>query len=79
MRTVGVSACDGTLLAECVLGRWVSTRARKDDSVLELVAAFDVTFSLSKSVSVFLATATEDRVRHALVAYEAAVERRWDT
>ncbi|CAB4558348.1 unannotated protein [freshwater metagenome] len=73
-RTVGQVLPDGAAVPELVLGRRVSTRVRKDGSVLEPVAAFDVTFSPSKSASVLWATASDPQVRQAVLdAHEAGV------
>ena len=52
----------------------VINRGTANERVLEQVAAFDVTFSPSKSVSVIWATATDRRVRATVVAaHEVAV------
>lgn len=74
-RTVGgVRLPSGRMQHETVLGRKVSVRTRADGSVSEPIAAFDVTFSPSKSVSVLWATASDERVRNAVVAaHERAV------
>jgi conjugative relaxase-like TrwC/TraI family protein len=59
---------------EQVLGRAVSTRVRADGSVLEPIAALDVTFSPSKSVSLLWALSSDPLVRESVVdAHEAAV------
>ena len=59
---------------EQVLGRAVSTRVRADGSVLEPMAALDVTFSPSKSVSLLSALSSDPQVRDSVVdAHEAAV------
>lgn len=63
---------------EAVLGRHVSARTLRAgtarEKILEPVAAFDVTFSPSKSVSALFAAATNDGVRTAVVAaHERAV------
>ena len=73
-RSVGVLDASGQPVEETVLGRRVSVRLRADGSKLEPVAAFDLTFSPSKSVSVLWATATDPSVRDAVVdAHEHAV------
>ena len=54
----GVRLAPGRMLPEVVLGRSVSTRTRADGTVAEPVAAFDVTFSPAKSVSVLWATSS---------------------
>ena len=59
----GVRLASGRMLPEVVLGRRVSTRTCADGSVAEPVAAFDVTFSPAKSVSVLWATASDEQVR----------------
>ena len=61
--TGGVRLAAGRMLPEVVLGRQVSTRTRADGSVAEPVAAFDVTFSPAKSVSVLWATSSSERVK----------------
>ena len=59
---------------ELVLGRAVSARVRADGSVLEPMAALDVTFSPSKSVSLLWALSSDLQVRDSVVdAHEAAV------
>ena len=64
----------GRVLAEVVLGRKVTVKLRADGTVAEPVAAFDVTFSPSKSVSVLWATATDQTVRDIVVdVHERAV------
>ena len=79
-RFVVPSTAGGTRLAsgrwerEQVLGRAVSTRVRADGSVLEPMAALDVTFSPSKSVSLLWALSSNPQVRDSVVdAHEAAV------
>ena len=70
----GVRLASGRMAGETVLGRRVSVRTRADGSVAEPVAAFDVTFSPSKSVSVLWATATNPTIRATVVAvHEDAV------
>ncbi len=70
----GVRRPDGRVQPETVIGRRVSVRFRGDGSKLEPIAAFDVTFSPSKSVSVLWATATDVEVRQAVLdAHESAV------
>lgn len=71
---------DGVTVAPTLVGEGlradakVINRGTANERVLEQVAAFDVTFSPSKSVSVVWATATDRRVRATVVAaHEAAV------
>ena len=47
---------------EQILGRKVTARTHADGSVSEPIAAFDVTFSPSKSVSVLWALSSDERV-----------------
>ena len=73
-RTVGQIDASGAALPELVLGRRVSVRHRADGTTAAPVAAFDVTFSPSKSVSVLWATASDLRVRQVVVeCHEQAV------
>lgn len=68
-------APDGTLRKEVVLGRRVSARVRADGSVAEPVAAFDVTFSPAKSVSVLFGLTADESLREQLIAtHEDAVD-----
>jgi conjugative relaxase-like TrwC/TraI family protein len=72
--TGGVRLAPGRMLPEVVLGRSVSTGTRADGTVAEPVAAFDVTFSPAKSVSVLWATASDERVKQLVVdCHEDAV------
>jgi conjugative relaxase-like TrwC/TraI family protein len=79
-RFVVPSTAGGTRLAsgrwapEQVLGRKVVAKPRADGAMAEPVAAFDVTFSPSKNVSLLWATSPEPDVREAVVqAHETAV------
>ena len=79
-RFVVPSTAGGTRLAsgrwqpEVVLGRKVVAKTRTDGSVAEPIAAFDVTFSPSKSVSVLWGLTSNESVRQAVLeAHEAAV------
>ena len=70
----GTRLSSGRWEREQVLGRAVSTRVRADGSVLEPMAALDVTFSPSKSVSLLWALSSNPQVRDSVVdAHEAAV------
>ena len=59
----GVRLPTGRWQPETVLGRAVSTRFRADGTVAEPVAAFDVTFSPAKSVSLLWALTDDPAVR----------------
>lgn len=79
-RFVVPSTAGGTRLAsgrwepEQVLGRKVNPKTRADGSIAEPVAAFDVTFSPSKSVSLLWALTDDDEIRSTVAdAHEAAV------
>jgi len=70
----GTRLPSGRWLPEQVLGRKVSARPRPDGTLAEPVAAFDVTFSPSKSVSLLWALTADPDVRAAVVAaHDAAV------
>ena len=70
----GTRLASGRWLPEQVLGRKVSARQRPDGTVAEPVAAFDLTFSPSKSVSLLWALTPDERVRAAVLeAHETAV------
>ena len=70
----GVRLPSGRWLPEQVLGRNVVAKTRADGSVAEPIAAFDVTFSPSKSVSVLWGLTSDEKVRRIVVeAHEAAV------
>ena len=79
-RFVVPSTAGGTRLAsgrwepEQVLGRRVVAKPRADGSMAEPVAAFDITFSPAKSVSLLWAISPDDSVREAVLqAHETAV------
>ena len=79
-RFVVPSTAGGTRLpsgrweSEQVLGRKVVAKTRVGGSVAEPIAAFDVTFSPSKSVSVLWGLTDDERVRETVLeAHEAAV------
>ena len=79
-RFVVPSTAGGTRLAsgrwepEQVLGRKVVAKPRADGSMAEPVAAFDVTFSPAKSVSLLWGLSPDDGVREAVLqAHETAV------
>lgn len=79
-RFVVPSTADGTRLPsgrwlhEQILGRKVSPRVRPDGTVAEPIAAFDVTFSPSKSVSLLWALTSGPEVQAAvLAAHDEAV------
>ena len=59
----GIRLPSGRWLPEQVLGRKVVAKTRADGSVAEPIAAFDVTFSPSKSVSVLWGLTGDERVR----------------
>lgn len=64
----------GRPVHEVVLGRKVSKRVLTDGTKLEPVAAFDVTFSPSKSMSVLWGLTTNDHIRRSIVdAHDDAV------
>lgn len=64
----------GRIMHEVILGRKVSDRTRSDGSKSEAIAALDVTFSPSTSVSVLWALTTNAAVRQAVVdAHDDAV------
>ena len=70
----GVRLPSGRWQPEQVLGRVVSTRVRADGTIAEPVAAFDVTFSPAKSVSLLWGLTTDPTVRRAVErAHEDAV------
>ena len=70
----GVRLPSGRWLPEQVLGRKVVAKTRADGSVAEPIAAFDVTFSPSKSVSVLWGLTGDEKVRRiVLEAHETAV------
>ena len=70
----GIREVSGRMLPEIVLGQKVSVKVRADGTIAEPVAAFDVTFSPSKSVSVLWATASDPVVRDTVLAvHEDAV------
>ena len=70
----GVRLPSGRWLPEQVLGRKVVAKTRADGSVAEPIAAFDVTFSPSKSVSVLWGLTGDEKVRRIVVeAHETAV------
>jgi conjugative relaxase-like TrwC/TraI family protein len=70
----GTRLPSGRWLHEQVLGRKVNAKTRADGSVAEPIAAFDVTFSPSKSVSVLWGVTTDDKVRRIVEeAHETAV------
>ena len=71
---------DGRIVAPTLVGEGLRAEAKvinrgtANERMLEQVAAFDVTFSPSKSVSVLWATATDRHVRATVIAaHEAAV------
>ena len=74
--TGGIREASGRMLPEVVLGQKVPVKVRADGTIAEPVAAFDVTFSPSKSVSVLWATASDPVVRDTVLAVheEAVVE-----
>src|SRR5215207_4518602 len=79
-RFVVPSTAGGTRLAsgrwepEQVLGRTVVAKTRADGSIAEPIAAFDVTFSPSKSVSLLWGLTDDEKVRQVVEeAHEAAV------
>ena len=59
----GTRLASGRWMPEQVLGRKVNAKTRADGSVAEPVAAFDVTFSPSKSVSLLWALTDNDQLR----------------
>jgi conjugative relaxase-like TrwC/TraI family protein len=64
----------GRIEPEVILGQRVSIKERGDGTVAEPVAAFDVTFSPAKSVSVLWGTASDVAVRTTIVeVHDAAV------
>src|SRR5215207_4577448 len=70
----GTRLPSGRWQPEEVLGRTVVAKTRADGSVAEPIAAFDVTFSPSKSVSVLWGLTDDDKVRQIVQeAHEAAV------
>src|SRR5215217_8779785 len=70
----GTRLPSGRWLPEQVLGRNVVTKTRADGSVAEPIAAFDVTFSPSKSVSVLWGLTGDETVRQIIFgAHETAV------
>ncbi len=70
----GTRLPSGRWQPEQVLGRKVVPKRRADGSIAEPVAAFDVTFSPSKSVSLLWGLSQDGRVREAVLkAHEAAV------
>ena len=70
----GVRLPSGRWLPEQVLGRNVVAKTRADGSEAEPIAAFDVTFSPSKSVSLLWGLTGDERVRRIVVeAHETAV------
>ena len=76
----GMQLPDGRTVAPTLVGEGLRAEAKvinrgtANERVLEQVAAFDVTFSPSKSVSVLWATATDPQVRATvLTAHEASV------
>ena len=70
----GVRLPSGRWLPEQVLGRKVVAKTRADGSVAEPIAAFDVTFSPSKSVSVLWGLTGDEKVRRTVLeAHETAV------
>lgn len=71
----GTRLPSGRWQPEQVLGRKVVARRRADGSIAEPVAAFDVTFSPSKSVSILWGLSSDEQVRQAVIeAHETAVE-----
>src|SRR5215210_8306426 len=70
----GTRLPSGPWQPEEVLGREVAARTRADGSVAEPIAAFDVTFSPSKSVSLLWGLTVDERVRQVVLeAHESAV------
>lgn len=70
----GTRLASGRWMPEQVLGRKVNAKTRADGSVAEPVAAFDVTFSPSKSVSLLWALTDNDQLRESVIAaHETAV------
>lgn len=70
----GTRLPSGRWQPEEVLGRKVAAKTRADGSVAEPIAAFDVTFSPSKSVSVLWGLTDDEEVRRTVQeAHEAAV------
>ena len=70
----GIRLPSGRWQPEQVLGRNVVAKTRADGSVAEPIAAFDVTFSPSKSVSVLWGLTDDEKVRQiVLEAHETAV------
>jgi conjugative relaxase-like TrwC/TraI family protein len=70
----GTRMPNGRWQPEQVLGRKVVAKTRADGSVAEPIAAFDVTFSPSKSVSVLFGLTDNEQVRQTVLeAHEAAV------
>ena len=70
----GIRLPSGRWQPEQVLGRKVVAKTRADGSVAEPIAAFDVTFSPSKSVSLLWGLTGDEKVRRiVLEAHETAV------
>ena len=70
----GTRLPSGRWQPEQVLGRKVVAKKRADGTIAEPVAAFDVTFSPSKSVSLLWGMTGDERVRQAVIdAHETAV------
>src|SRR5215213_4800782 len=70
----GTRLASGRWASEQVLGRKVVAKTRADGSIAEPIAAFDVTFSPSKSVSLLWGLTGDEKVRQVVQeAHEAAV------